>query len=253
MDPTTQSHLDSATLNHQPGAVGDVPSLNVQSTADIKASANAGAGKTSTAATGSSEPAATGLRQRVNTLGAQLDQATDHPAVKNAKDVAGKQVNQFREFLGNFPAVRNLEKRFGVDRVVLVVGGIFASVTLSLSRPLKPSTAVPLIYWNRYILLVPLNLFRLALPITQCLTFVPPAMLALEALDRGDSAMDQTHVKLLLSYFVILGLIQFTESLIPGVLERKIRMSSSQPRHSGLTDPRLQPSIGPSSLPSSLT
>lgn len=35
--------------------------------------------------------------------------------------------------------------------------------------------------------------------------------------------MDQEHVKLLLSYFVILGLIQFTESLIPGVLERKIR------------------------------
>lgn len=118
MDPTTSSHLDSATLNHQPGAVGDVPSLNVQSTADIKAK--------------NTEPTATGLRQRVNNLGSQLDQATDHPAVKNAKDVAGKQVNQFREFLGNFPAVRNLEKRFGVDRVVLVVGGIFALVFIPL-------------------------------------------------------------------------------------------------------------------------
>jgi hypothetical protein len=115
MDPTTSSHLDSATLNHQPGAVGDVPSLNVQSTSEIKA-------KTAQ----SDAPAATGIRQRVNNIGSQLDHATEHPAVKNAKDVAGKQVNQFREFLGNFPAVKELEKRFGVDRVVLVVGGLFA-------------------------------------------------------------------------------------------------------------------------------
>jgi len=35
--------------------------------------------------------------------------------------------------------------------------------------------------------------------------------------------MDQENVKLLLSYFVVLGLIQFTESLIPGVLEKRIR------------------------------
>lgn len=125
MDPTTSSHLDSATLNHQPGAVGDVPSLNVQSTADIKAKANAST-TTPTSTSTSQSPTATGLRQRVNNLGSQLDQATEHPAVKNAKDVAGAQVNQFREFLGNFPAVRNLEKRFGVDRVVLVVGGVFA-------------------------------------------------------------------------------------------------------------------------------
>lgn len=76
---------------------------------------------------------------------------------------------------------------------------------------------------NRYILLVPVNLLRLALPITQCLTYVPAALLALDALDRGQSSMDQENVKLLLSYFVVLGLIQFTESLIPGVLERKIR------------------------------
>lgn len=39
--------------------------------------------------------------------------------------------------------------------------------------------------------------------------------------------MDQENVKLLLSYFVVLGLIQFTESLIPGVLEKRIRESSS--------------------------
>jgi len=37
--------------------------------------------------------------------------------------------------------------------------------------------------------------------------------------------MDQENVKLLLSYFVVLGLIQFTESLIPGVLEKRIRES----------------------------
>lgn len=117
MDPTTSSHLDSATLNHQPGAVGDIPSLNVQPTSDIKAK---------TASAQSETPTATGIRQRVNNIGADLGHATEHPAVKNAKDVAGKQVNQFREFLGNFPAVKNLEKRFNVDRVVLVVGGLFA-------------------------------------------------------------------------------------------------------------------------------
>lgn len=124
MDPTTSSHLDSATLNHQPGAVGDVPSLNIQTPADIKAKADTNTTTTSSSTTG--QPTATGLRQRVNNLGSQLDHATEHPAVKNAKDVAGAQVNQFREFLGNFPAVRQLEKRFGVDRVALVVGGVFA-------------------------------------------------------------------------------------------------------------------------------
>lgn len=82
----------------------------------------------------------------------------------------------------------------------------------------------------RYILLVPVNLLRLALPITQCLTYVPAALLALEALDRGQSSMDQENVKLLLSYFVVLGLIQFTESLIPGVLEKRIRKSTNLPR-----------------------
>lgn len=39
--------------------------------------------------------------------------------------------------------------------------------------------------------------------------------------------MDQENVKLLLSYFVVLGLIQFTESLIPRVLEKRIRKLSS--------------------------
>jgi hypothetical protein len=88
---------------------------------------------------------------------------------------------------------------------------------------------------KRYILLVPVNLLRLALPITQCLTYVPAALLALDALDRGQSSMDQENVKLLLSYFVVLGLIQFTESLIPGVLERKIREYSIATNETALT------------------
>jgi len=98
----------------------------------------------------------------------------------------------------------------------------------SLRKLLDRNQGAFLIY--RYILLVPVNLLRLALPITQCLTYVPAALLALEALDRGQSSMDQENVKLLLSYFVVLGLIQFTESLIPGVLEKRIRKSTNLPR-----------------------
>lgn len=98
----------------------------------------------------------------------------------------------------------------------------------SLRKLLDRNQGACLIY--RYILLVPVNLLRLALPITQCLTYVPAALLALEALDRGQSSMDQENVKLLLSYFVVLGLIQFTESLIPGVLEKRIRKSTNLPR-----------------------
>jgi hypothetical protein len=115
------AHLDHSVLNHQPAPTGDLPQLNVNSTSDIKAK-NASTSSTNSA----SSPTATGVRQRVNNIGSQLEHATEHPAVKNAKDVAGKQVNQFREFLGNFPAVKELEKRFNVDRVVLVVGGLFA-------------------------------------------------------------------------------------------------------------------------------
>ena len=113
------AHIDHSVLNHQPAPTGDIPQLNVNSTSDIKA-------KNSSSSTTASSPTATGVRQRVNNIGSQLENATEHPAVKNAKDVAGKQVNQFREFLGNFPAVKELEKRFNVDRVVLVVGGLFA-------------------------------------------------------------------------------------------------------------------------------
>jgi len=128
-----QASLDHSTLNHQPGTGGDVPSLNVQSSSEIKdknpfSPANSANSANPTKSTADS-PTATGVRQRVNNIGSQLEHATEHPAVKNAKDVAGKQVNQFREFLGNFPAVKELEKRFNVDRVVLVVGGLFAYVS----------------------------------------------------------------------------------------------------------------------------
>jgi hypothetical protein len=127
------AHIDHSVLNHQPAPTGDIPQLNVNSTSDIKA-------KTSSSSTNASSPTATGVRQRVNNIGSQLEHATEHPAVKNAKDVAGKQVNQFREFLGNFPAVKELEKRFNVDRVVLVVGG------LSVISSLSPSTSFDWLY-----------------------------------------------------------------------------------------------------------
>jgi hypothetical protein len=62
--------------------------------------------------------------------------------------------------------------------------------------------------------------------------------------------MDQENVKLLLSYFVVLGLIQFTESLIPGVLEKRIR-ESQNPSMSTVANNQLN--TGPSSLLSSPT
>lgn len=73
-------------------------------------------------------PTATGIRQRVNHLGsqtqAQLEQIQQHPAVQDVKASAQKQVGQFREVLGRNEVVREAEKRTGVDRVALVVGGV---------------------------------------------------------------------------------------------------------------------------------
>jgi hypothetical protein len=69
------------------------------------------------------QPAVTGLRQRVNALNAQLDQATDHPAVKGIKENAEKQIDQLRDVLGKSDSIKDLEKRTGIDRVLLVVGG----------------------------------------------------------------------------------------------------------------------------------
>lgn len=132
-----------------------------------------------------SSPTVTGLRQRVNSIGAQIDQATDHPAVKNAKGQALKQVDQVRDVLGRSPLIVDLEKRTGVDRVVLVAGGVVA-----------------------YIVLIPLNLFNLGFFFTQLLTFVPPLLLSARVLEKPD----EQKTKLLLSYYVVFGFVQFAES-----------------------------------------
>ena len=81
---------------------------------------------------------------------------------------------------------------------------------------------------DSYLLLVPLNLFGLALPVTQFLTFVPPTMLALDILERkgGSSLSNDDDTKTVLAYFVVLGFIQSIESIAPGVLARRIRKSA---------------------------
>lgn len=75
----------------------------------------------------------------------------------------------------------------------------------------------------RYLLLIPLNLFGLALPTTQLLTFLPPTFLALRTLDNPN----EERTKTLLSYFVVFGFVQFAESLMAGFLEKRIRKSPS--------------------------
>jgi hypothetical protein len=88
---------------------------------------------------------------------------------------------------------------------------------------------VPSLMKPRYLLLIPLNLFGLALPTTTLLTLVPPVLLAIQILDQ-DNMQDDTKTKSLLAYFVVLGFIQFLESLAAGVLAKRIRKSSySQP------------------------
>ncbi|WWC59185.1 uncharacterized protein I303_101734 [Kwoniella dejecticola CBS 10117] len=143
--------------------------------------------------------AATGIRQRVRKLSVDLNHAADHPAVKNVKGTANNYIARFREQLGRSPTVADLERRTGVDRVILVVGGVLG-----------------------YILLIPLNVLRLALPITDLLTILPATYLAALALDKPETTANDQKVKSLLSFFVVLGLIQTLESLMAGVLERRI-------------------------------
>jgi hypothetical protein len=69
--------------------------------------------------------AATGIRQRLNSLGSSVEGAADHPAVQNVKVEAEKQVQGLRQRLGQYPMVVQAEKKTGVDRVLLVIGGIF--------------------------------------------------------------------------------------------------------------------------------
>lgn len=80
-----------------------------------------------------------------------------------------------------------------------------------------------LMRYLRYILLIPINIFHLALPTTQLLTVLPAAYLSAQVLDSSESSANDDKVKSLLSFFVILGSIQTLESLMAGFLERRIR------------------------------
>ncbi|WVQ76781.1 hypothetical protein IAR50_006455 [Cryptococcus sp. DSM 104548] len=144
-------------------------------------------------------PEPTGLRQRVNKLGHSVDGASAHPAVQNARQAALTYTQALRDRLARSPTVLRLESRTGVDRVALVAGGAFL-----------------------YLLLIPLNIFRLGLPTTQLLTFLPASYIAAQILDAGDSQTNNQKVKDLLSFFVVLGFIQTAESLMIGVLEKRI-------------------------------
>ena len=132
MNPTTSAYIDPNSLTTAPGTnLEGAPELTVQptssSTSGYSTSASTGGIPSSTGQSGSSAtPTATGVRQRVNKAGAQLDAATDHPAVKNAKGVVGNQIEQLRELLGRSVVVRNIEARTKVDRVILAVCGLFA-------------------------------------------------------------------------------------------------------------------------------
>jgi hypothetical protein len=76
-----------------------------------------------------------------------------------------------------------------------------------------------------YLLLIPLNLFGLALPTTTALCLLPASLLAIQRLEKSgvDSKSDDDEAKDLLSYFVVLGFVQFVESAMAGFLERRIR------------------------------
>ena len=72
---------------------------------------------------------------------------------------------------------------------------------------------------------MPLNLFGMARPITNLLTFIPPTLVAINTLDRNESVAHEDATKTLLAYYVIFGLVQFLESLASGVLAKRIRES----------------------------
>jgi len=122
MNPTTSAHIDPSTLQTFPSGPESIPALSVRPNPSAQTQTTS---STSTS-TSSSIPTATGLRQRFNKIGNDLDAATDHPAVQNAKGAAAKQIDQLRQALGRVGFVRDLEARTGVDRVVLVLGGAFA-------------------------------------------------------------------------------------------------------------------------------
>ncbi|KAE8538662.1 hypothetical protein D1P53_005025 [Cryptococcus gattii VGV] len=190
MDPTTQAHpandFSKSTDSSRavPAPVPTPADINIQRQQQQQQK---------------SHPEATGLRQRVNKLSHSVEDAASHPAVQNAKQVAVNQTRGLRERLGRSPTIMKLERRTGIDRVALVGGGILL-----------------------YILLIPINIFHLALPTTQLLTVLPAAYLSAQVLDSSESSANDDKVKSLLSFFVVLGSIQTLESLMAGFLEKRI-------------------------------
>ncbi len=100
---------------------------------------------------------------------------------------------------------------------------VFQTCLELINKYHQKTTATDHVSILRYLLLIPLNVFGLALPTTTFLTLFPPSVLALEALDSPQTEGMDDNVKSLLSYFVALGFVQFLESLAAGVLEKRIR------------------------------
>ncbi|WVW78738.1 hypothetical protein I302_100698 [Kwoniella bestiolae CBS 10118] len=196
---TSDKGYSDSQLNSTSQTVNDKVNVASNKASETATQASNKANQVSGQAQQKANEAATGIRQRVRKLSVDLNNAADHPAVKNVKGTANNYIAQLREQLGRSQTVRDLEKRTGVDRVALVVGGVLG-----------------------YILLVPLNVLRLALPITNILTILPATYLAALTLDKPDTTANDRKVKSLLSYFVVLGAIQTIESLMAGFLERKI-------------------------------
>ena len=134
MNPTVSSPIEPTSLHTDPPGPDGLPSLSVHQppVGSTTTTTLPTSGSSITKPTQSTEPkssatgpTATGLRQRVNNLGTRLDAATEHPAVQNAKGQAQRQIGQLRETLARSSVIVDLEKRTGVDRVLLVLGGIF--------------------------------------------------------------------------------------------------------------------------------
>ena len=131
MDPTTSAHIDPSMLTTTASGPDSMPGLTVQPDSSYASSTGrtssgqftSTAQPSSSSSTSTFDPQATGLRQRVNKMSAT---ASEHPAVKNAKGVAATQIDQLRQILGQSSLVRDFEARTGVDRVILVVGGVLA-------------------------------------------------------------------------------------------------------------------------------
>ena len=128
-EPLGTMPIEPASL--QTGATGEdrIPTLHAGVTPQSTSQPSA----TSASSTSTKTPEATGVRQRISSLSAQVDAATDHPVVKNVKVSAQKQVGNLREILGRSPLIVEAERRTKVDRVILVIGGILACVPSSLA------------------------------------------------------------------------------------------------------------------------